>query len=102
MPIRNIVSLSCLVLALSLANHAAGQQATPSPSPKPSPTRNDEQDAVKIYTEEVRLPVLAVDQYGHFDPTLEPNDILVLEDGVPQQIKSVRHVPASRESAAMI
>jgi VWFA-related protein len=95
LPIRNIVSFSCLVLALSLAYDAAGQQATPSPSPKPSPTRSDEQDAVKIYTEEVRLPVLAVDQYGHFDPSLEPNDILVLEDGVPQQIKSVRHVPAS-------
>jgi VWFA-related protein len=95
LPIRILLPFLSFLLALGLANQAAGQQAKPSPSPKPSPTRTEEQEQVHIFTEEVRLPVLAVDQYGHFDPSLEPNDILVLEDGVPQQIKSVRHVPAS-------
>lgn len=38
---------------------------------------------------------MAVDQYGHYDPTLVPDDILVLEDGMPQQIRSVRHIPAN-------
>src|SRR6185295_10460021 len=46
-------------------------------------------------TEEVRLPVIAVDQFGHYDPTVVPDDILVLEDGVAQQIKSVRRIPAN-------
>jgi len=27
----------------------------------------------------VRLPVVAVDQYGHYDPAVVPDDILVLE-----------------------
>lgn len=80
---------------LAFAAQTFAQESKPSPSPTPSPGRNEEQEPVRIFTEEVQLPVLAVDQYGHFDPSLEIDDILVLEDGVPQQIKSVRHIPAS-------
>lgn len=43
----------------------------------------------------MRLPVSAKDTYGHYDPTLEVDDVLVLEDGKAQQIKSVRHIPAN-------
>ncbi len=50
---------------------------------------------MKVFTEEVRLPINATDTYGHYDPTLEIGDVLVLEDGVPQQIRSVRHIPAN-------
>jgi VWFA-related protein len=71
------------------------QPATPPASPKPSPTPEKEQDSVKVFTEEVRLPVVALDSYGHYDPTLELDDVLVLEDGVAQQLRSVRHVPAN-------
>ena len=63
-----------------------------SPSPTPSPTPED-QERVRVFTEEVRLPVIAVDQYGHYDPTVELEDILVLEDGIAQQIRSVRRLP---------
>ena len=38
---------------------------------------------------------MAFDAYGHYDPTLELDDVLVLEDGVAQQIRSVRHIPAN-------
>ena len=38
---------------------------------------------------------MAFDSYGHYDPTLELDDILVLEDGVAQQLRSVRHIPAN-------
>jgi len=72
----------------------AAQQRSQRPSATPTP-ENAEQEPVKVFTEEVRLPVVALDQYGHYDPTLEVDDILVLENGVPQQIKSVRHVPAN-------
>jgi VWFA-related protein len=73
----------------------AGQQSSkPQPSPSPSPTPKD-QDAVRVFTEEVRLPVVALDSYGHYDPTLELDDILVLEDGVAQQLRSVSHAPAN-------
>ncbi len=69
-------------------------QAAQQPSPSPTPP-NEEQEPVKVFTEEVRLPVIALDQYGHYDPTLQVGDILVLEDGVAQQIRSVRHLPAN-------
>jgi VWFA-related protein len=72
------------------------EPAKPQASPKPSPTPvTDKDDPVKVFTEEVRLPVVALDSYGHYDPTLELDDILVLEDGVAQQLRSVRHVPAN-------
>ncbi|MDQ2855098.1 MAG: VWA domain-containing protein [Acidobacteriota bacterium] len=74
-------------------------QPSSSPSPSPSPTvapeQRDTQEPVRVFTEEVRLPVVAVDEFGHYDPTVVIDDILVLEDGNPQQVKSVRHVPAN-------
>jgi VWFA-related protein len=66
----------------------------PTPTPTPTPQRED-QEPVKVFTEEVRLPVVAYDDYGHFDPSVEQNEILVLEDGVPQDIRSVRRIPAN-------
>jgi VWFA-related protein len=83
-----------LVLALLLA--AAGSRVlaqTPSPTP---PTENTEgQEPVKVFTEEVRLPVFATDSYGHYDPTLVIDDLLVLEDREQQQIRSLRHIPSN-------
>ncbi len=73
---------------------SATAQKAPQPSPSPTPP-NEEQEPVKVFTEEVRLPVVAFDQYGHYDPTLEVDDVLVLEDGVAQQVRSIRHIPAN-------
>ena len=75
-------------------------QDKPQPEPTPSPTpkiqsKSEEQERLRVFTEEVRLPVIAEDQYGHYDPTLAIDDILVLEDGKAQQIRSVRHIPAN-------
>jgi VWFA-related protein len=73
---------------------------TPAQTPSPSPTpkvedKNEGQEPVKVFTEEVRLPVTATDSYGHYDPSLEIDDVLVLEDGEQQQIRSVRHIPGN-------
>lgn len=87
---------SFLLFFLLLAVTAFGQsQKTARPQPSPSPATEQDDDRVKVFTEEVRLPVLAVDQFGHYDPAVVPEDILVLEDGVAQQIKSVRRIPAN-------
>ncbi|HEX8634523.1 MAG TPA: VWA domain-containing protein [Pyrinomonadaceae bacterium] len=59
----------------------------------PKPTPADEQ--IRVYTEEVRLPVFARDEFGRFDPTLELDDIVVLEDNVKQRVRSIRRIPAS-------
>src|ERR1700752_2081628 len=66
-----------------------------SPQPSPTPAKDKDQETVRVFTEEVRLPVVALDAYGHYDPTLDLNDVLVLEDGVAQQLRSLRHVPAN-------
>jgi VWFA-related protein len=85
----------CLVLlSLLLAVNAVGQSQR-KPEPLPTPPGNAQDEPVKVFTEEVRLPIIAVDQFGHYDPTVVPDDILVLEDGVAQQIKSVRRIPAN-------
>jgi hypothetical protein len=35
----------------------------------------------------VRLPIAATDTYGHYDPSLTIDDVLVIENGEQQQIK---------------
>ena len=87
-----------ILLALLLLAHGRvlGQQQKQNQSPSPSPTPvSQEPDRVRVFTEEVRLPIEAVDSYGHYDPTLVPDDVLVLEDGVAQQVRSIRHLPAN-------
>lgn len=93
--------LAALIFTCSLAVSSYGQAVTPTPplipraSPTPVATPGEPQDTVRVSTEEVRIPIFAYDEYGHFDPTLELNDILVLEDGVPQEIKSLKRVPGN-------
>ncbi|HJP94060.1 MAG TPA: hypothetical protein VJ875_19025 [Pyrinomonadaceae bacterium] len=57
------------------------QTTTPSSTPKP-----EEQDRIKIFTEEVVLPIVAYDAYGHFDPSIGLDDVLVLENGISQRV----------------
>lgn len=85
--------LRLALLSLLFAIPVFAQAQQPRPRATPTPPSGDE--PVKVFTEEVRLPVIAVDQFGHYDPTVVPDDILVLEDGVAQQIKSVRRIPAN-------
>jgi VWFA-related protein len=88
-----LLRYTLIVLVITvLAAITVAQTPTPSPSPTASPK---EQETVRVFTEEVRLPVTALDAYGHYDPTLSLDDILVLEDGVAQQLRSVTHVPAN-------
>lgn len=87
--------LSLFLLACSFfvaASAAFGQSGV---RPAPSPTPEEAQEEERIFTEEVRVPVFAFDENGRFDPRLEVDDVLVNEDGVPQQVKSVRRLPAS-------
>src|SRR5947199_6311783 len=82
-----------LVFISATTIHLSAQSGRTAPTP--TPEQREDQERVKVFTEEVRLPVVAFDDYGHFDPTLEMNDVMVLEDGVQQQIRSIRHTPSS-------
>jgi VWFA-related protein len=93
---RSLIAIFSLVLILFVSVRLSAQTSKPKLSPTPPvEPKSEGQERVKIFTEEVRLPVVARDTYGHYDPTLEVDDVLVLEDGEAQQIKSVRHIPAN-------
>jgi VWFA-related protein len=99
---RILTASLALILNMAVTYVCVAQQPTPAITPAqsatPAPTAtpaNDEQEPVKVYTQEVRLPVVAYDDHERFDPTLSTDDVLVLEDGVPQTVKSVRRVPAN-------
>jgi VWFA-related protein len=81
-----------IILVLVFSTAVARGQVNPKPSPTP---KSEDQEPLRVFTEEVRLPVAATDTYGHYDPALEIDDVLVLEDGQPQQIRSIQHLPAN-------
>ncbi|MFN2577466.1 MAG: VWA domain-containing protein [Pyrinomonadaceae bacterium] len=85
-----LVILAIFCAGPVLARAQSGSRPSPSPTPK-----TEDQEPVRVFTEEVRLPVAATDTYGHYDPTLTSDDVLVLEDGERQQIKSIQHLPAN-------
>jgi VWFA-related protein len=97
--LRRCLFLAAFILAGPLGVKYFGQAVTPTPPsiPKssPTPTPGEPQDTIRVSTEEVRIPIFAYDDYGHFDPTLELDDILVLEDGVAQEVKSLERVPGN-------
>lgn len=90
-PRRLPLIFAAFAFAIFTASTASAQSGV---RPKPTPTPQDD-EAERIYTEEVRLPVFAYDEQGRPDIHLENDDVLVVEDGVPQQVRSVRRVPAS-------
>jgi len=74
-------------LILLSAFSAVSQQPTPQPTPPEEP--------IKIATEEVHLNITAQAANGRFVPTLTPDDLLIVEEGTPQKIESMKKVPAS-------
>jgi len=74
---------------------AAAVVAQTDPKPSPTPKTDEQEQRVRVFTEEVRLPVVATDAGGHYDAALEADEVLILEDGEPQQIRSIQHLPTN-------
>lgn len=84
------------VVILCLAASPGAAQTMPAPpTPGPTPPISESQDKVKVFTEEVVIPVSAYDYSGHLSAVLDPQDILVFEDDVRQTVRSVRRIPAN-------
>ncbi len=83
------------VAVLCCASFCAAQNKSPSPSPNPTPPTGESPDKVKIFTEEVVIPVSAYDDSGHLSVALEPQAIMVFEDDVRQTVRSISRVPAN-------
>ncbi len=74
-------------LIVSSTFSAVSQQPTPQPTPP--------EETIKIATEEVHLNITAQTPNGKFVPTLTKDDLLIVEEGTPQKIESMKKVPAS-------
>jgi Mg-chelatase subunit ChlD len=90
------LSTFLLVVMLCLAaSPVEAQTASPSPTQTKPPLSPEAQEKVRIFTEEVVIPIGAYDDSGHLSAALEPQDILVFEDDVRQTVRSVRRIPAN-------
>jgi VWFA-related protein len=92
MSLRRLPHLTASALFALLLAAPAWAQSGVRPRPTPTP---DDGEAESVYVEEVRIPVFAFDEKGNFDAALAVDDVLVVEDDVPQQVRSVRRTPAS-------
>jgi von Willebrand factor type A domain len=92
-------TLLLLIIALlffaSASKVSRAQSGRTMPRPSPTPQEREPQEPIRVFTEEVRLPIFVTDNEGRFDPTLELQDIIVLEDNEMQEIRSVRRIPAN-------
>src|SRR5947209_6923594 len=96
MSARSLLFQTVFLVTLCFATLlTAAQTKSPSPTPSPTPLISESQDKVKVFTEEVVIPVSAYDDSGHLSAALEPQDILVFEDDVRQTVRSVRRIPAN-------
>ena len=103
-----ILLFSSTITLLASVIVTPAQQTTPARTPQPEVKQGDQsktaptqepvardQESIRISTEEVQLSVAAFDNFGRLDPSLQRDDLLVMEDGVSQEIRSVRRVPAN-------
>ena len=94
-----------VIIAINAVVWSCYGQERPSSSPSPSPSStppaesaaktSEPQEPIRVFTEEVVIPVFVYDNNGRFDPTLETDDIIVFENDVRQTVKSIRRIPAS-------
>jgi VWFA-related protein len=83
-----------LLVLSSVVYGQSGRKPVAEPSPGQTPTEVGENDTVKIRTEEVRIPLFVTDSQGRNEYFLETDDVMVFEDGVMQEVRSIRRFPA--------
>ena len=84
-----------LSLIMICVGSLQGQAQTGGSSPQPTPPASESQEKVRVFTEEVIIPVSAYDNSGNLSAMPEPNDVIVFEDDVRQEVRSIRRVPVN-------
>ncbi len=79
--------LSAIFILLSFAFVTRAQ------TPKPTPPIDEETE--KVYTEEIKLNILATDLDGKFVSGVKKEDLVINEDGRLHQATSIKRVPAN-------
>jgi len=88
--LRRLILMAFLIL-VGWRNESLAQTTAPRP-----PQKADEQEQrLKIVTNEVRLPLRAVDSMGRRVADLTAKEVLVIEDGIACQVTSLKREPAN-------
>lgn len=88
------LSSNSIFLAFSLVLAFAGSGFAQSGRVTPTPTPVDD-EPVRVFTEEVKLNVLAFDEDGKFFNGVGDNDLVITENNILHQPSSVRRIPAN-------
>src|SRR3954463_9762190 len=89
-----LLVLTFAAIAL-MTSELHAQDKTSVDSPKTPERVSEDLDSLKVFVNEVRIPITAYDANGRFDPTVEVADLMVKEDGVLRDLKSIYRVPAN-------
>jgi Mg-chelatase subunit ChlD len=82
--------LPIFILFFALAANAQSGKVMPTPTPS-----NSDDEAEKIFTEEIKLNVLAFDEEGKFAEGVKKEDLVINENNTLHQASSVRRIPAN-------
>lgn len=86
--LRSAVFAFFSILCLAVVGVAQSGRVVPTPTPK-------EDDTVHVFTEEIKLNVLAFDEDGKFFRDVAERDLVITEDNILHQPSSVRRLPAN-------
>jgi hypothetical protein len=87
---RYVGVLLLFLSLLALGANGQSRRVTPSPTPPPS-----EEEPQQVFTEEIKLNVLAFDGSGNFFPEVTEKDLVITENNILHQPNSVRRMPAN-------
>jgi VWFA-related protein len=77
------------IISLILILFAAANAQTPAPTPV------QDEDTERVFTEEIKLNVSAVDRDGKFFAGVKKEDLVIMEDERLHQASSLRRIPAN-------
>ena len=82
--------LPILFVFFSLAISSYAQSARPTP-----PNTDETEKTEKVFTEEIKLNVLAFDEDGKFVSGVRKEDLVITENNILHQASSIRRIPAN-------
>ena len=82
------IFLPIFIFAFAVSAFAQSGKVIPTPTPTPD-------DTERIFTEEIKLNVLAFDEEGKFAEGVKTEDLVISENNTLHQASSVRRIPAN-------
>lgn len=86
------VFLPIFIFVFAFSAFAQSGKVIPAPTPTP-PSADEETE--KIFTEEIKLNVLAFDEEGKFVEGVKKEDLVISENNALHQASSIRRIPAN-------